>query len=129
MLRKIVQKWGIIQIRTLAKNGGIVQIGGKCSKNKINSKWGILQKCGGICTLGILDFRMGDFKCSPFVGYKFLIYQKVNFEVIPSAPAESDIITESEDERMRLRYTGRRKEQLSSRQSLSRVLVIDFPWI
>ena len=72
---------------------------------------------------------MGDFKCSPFVGYKFLIYQKVNFEVIPSAPAESDIITESEDERMRLRYTGRRKEQLSSRQSLSRVLVIDFPWI
>ena len=61
MLRKIVQKWGIIQIRTLAKNGGIVQIGGKCSETKIKSKWGILQKCGGICTWGILDFGMGDF--------------------------------------------------------------------
>ena len=44
MVRKIDQKWGIIQIRTLLKNGGIVQIGGKCSENKINSKWEILQK-------------------------------------------------------------------------------------
>ena len=65
MVRKIVQKWGIIQISKLAKNGGIVQIGRKCSKNKINSKWGILQKFGGICTWGILDFRMWDFGCSP----------------------------------------------------------------
>ena len=53
MVRKIVQKWGIIQIRTLAKNGGIVQIGGKCSENKINSKWGILQKMWG-------NLHMGD---------------------------------------------------------------------
>ena len=41
MVRKI-QKWGIIQIRILAKDGGLVLIGGKCSENKINSKWGIL---------------------------------------------------------------------------------------
>ena len=66
MVRKIVQKWGIIQIRTLAKNGGIVQISEKSSENKINPKWGILKKCGGICTWGILDFRMADFECSPF---------------------------------------------------------------
>ena len=45
--RKIVQKWGIIQIRILAKNGGKVQMEGKCSENKINLKWGILKKmCG-----------------------------------------------------------------------------------
>ena len=53
MVRKIVQKWGIIQIRTLAKNGGIIQIGGKYSENKINSKWRILQKMWG-------NFHMGD---------------------------------------------------------------------
>ena len=47
MARKIVQKWGIVQIRTLDKSGGIVQIGEKCSENKINSKWGILQKMWG----------------------------------------------------------------------------------
>ena len=40
-------------------------MGGKCSENKINSKWGIMQKVRGICTWGILDFRMGDFECSP----------------------------------------------------------------
>ena len=45
MARKIVQKWGIVQIRTLDKSGGIVQIGEKCSENKINSKWRLLQKC------------------------------------------------------------------------------------
>ena len=64
MVTKIVQKWGIIKIRTLAKNGGIVQIGGKCSENKINSKLGILQKMWGNLHMGILDFRMGDFECS-----------------------------------------------------------------
>ena len=54
MVRKIVQELGTIQIRTLAKNEGIVQIGGKFSENRLNSKW------------GILDFRMGNFECSPF---------------------------------------------------------------
>ena len=53
MVRTIVQKLGIIQIRTLANNGGIVQIGGKCSKNKIKSKLGILQKLWG-------NLHMGD---------------------------------------------------------------------
>ena len=38
MVRKIVQQWEIIKIMTLAKNWGIVQVGGKCSKYKINSK-------------------------------------------------------------------------------------------
>ena len=37
-MRKINRKWGIIQIRTLVKNGGIIQMGGKCSENKINIK-------------------------------------------------------------------------------------------
>ena len=41
MVRKINQKWGVIQIRTLAKNEGIIQMGRERSKNKINSKWGI----------------------------------------------------------------------------------------
>ena len=59
MVRKIVQKLGIIQIRTLTKTGGIVQIGGNCSENKINSKWEILQKMWG-------NLHMGDFECSPF---------------------------------------------------------------
>ena len=31
-------------MRTLAKYGGIIQIGGKCWENKINSKWEILRK-------------------------------------------------------------------------------------
>ena len=35
MVKKIVQKWGIIQIRTLAKNGGIIQIAGKYDKFKM----------------------------------------------------------------------------------------------
>ena len=48
-MRKILQKWSIIQIRPLAKNGGMVQIGGKCSENKINSKWGYCEKYGRIC--------------------------------------------------------------------------------
>ena len=56
MVRKIVQKWGIIQIKTLAKNGGIVQIGGKCSENKINSKWGILLKMLGNLHIGNSGF-------------------------------------------------------------------------
>ena len=57
MAKKIVQKWGIIQIRTLAKNGGIIQIGGKYSENKINSKWGILQKMWGNFHMGIYGLR------------------------------------------------------------------------
>ena len=44
MLRNFFQKQGIIQIRRIVRNRGIVQIGGKLSENKINSKWGILQK-------------------------------------------------------------------------------------
>ena len=56
MVRKIVQKWGIIQIRTLAKNGGIVQSGGKCSENKIISKWEILQKMWGNLHIGDSGF-------------------------------------------------------------------------
>ena len=56
MVRKIVQKWGIIQIRTLAKMGGIVKIGGKCSENKMNSKWGILQKIWGNLHIGDSGF-------------------------------------------------------------------------
>ena len=47
MVRKLVQNLEIIQLRTLAKNGGIVEIGEKCSENKINPKWGILQKMWG----------------------------------------------------------------------------------
>ena len=35
MVKKIVQKLGIIQIRTLAKNGGIIQIAGKYDKFKM----------------------------------------------------------------------------------------------
>ena len=50
---EIFRKWGIIQIRTVVKNGGIVQIGVKCSENEINSKWWILQKMWG-------NFHMGD---------------------------------------------------------------------
>ena len=53
MARKIIQKWGKIQIMTFAKNGGIIQIGGKFSENKINSKWGISQKIWG-------NFHMED---------------------------------------------------------------------
>ena len=56
MVRKIVPKWGIIQIRTLAENGDIVQIGGKCSENKINSKWGILQTIWGNLNMGDSGF-------------------------------------------------------------------------
>ena len=59
MVRKIVQKWRIIQIRKLAKNGGIVQIGGKCSENKINSKWGILQKIWGNLHMGDMNIQNG----------------------------------------------------------------------
>ena len=39
----------------------------------------------------------------------------VDFTVEPSAPTESDIMSESEDERMRLRYIGCRRD--SSRNS------------
>ena len=53
-------KWGYILNR------------GKCSENKINSKWGYCKKCGGISTWGILDFIMGDFECSPFFIAKWL---------------------------------------------------------
>ena len=53
MVKKIDRKWGIIQIRTLAKNWGLVHIGGKCSENNMNSKWGILQKIWG-------NLHMGD---------------------------------------------------------------------
>ena len=53
------KKWGIIQIRTLAKNGGIVNIGGKCSENNINSKSGILQKMWGICKWGFRLLEWG----------------------------------------------------------------------
>ena len=58
-------KMGIKQIRTLAKNEGIIQIGGKWSENKINSKWGILRKMGGSSTWEIEDFRMEDVEYSP----------------------------------------------------------------
>ena len=44
MMARTISKMGVIQIRRVAKSGGIVQIEGKCSKNKMNSKWGILQK-------------------------------------------------------------------------------------
>ena len=65
MVRKIDQKWGIIQIRTLAKNGDIIQNLGKCSENKINSKCGILRRMWRISIWGIPDFKIGDFECSP----------------------------------------------------------------
>ena len=61
MERKIVQKWVLIQIRTVAKNGDIVQIGGKCSENKINSKWGILQKMLGNLHMRDSGFWNGGF--------------------------------------------------------------------
>ena len=61
MVRKIDQKWGIIQIRTLLKNGGIVQIGGKCLENKKNSKWGILQKMWGPLTISLNDTKFLDY--------------------------------------------------------------------
>ena len=63
-MRKVVKKWRLIRLRTLAKNAGLVQITGKCSQNKINSKWGILQKNWGNLHMGILYFRMRDFECS-----------------------------------------------------------------
>ena len=63
-VRKVVKKWRLIRLRTLAKNAGLVQITGKCSQNKINSNWGILQKNWGNLHMGILYFRMRDFECS-----------------------------------------------------------------
>ena len=48
MVRIFFKKRGMTQIRILARNGGY------CTK------------CWGISTWGILDFRMGDFECSPF---------------------------------------------------------------
>ena len=61
MVRKVFHRWDIIQITTLAKNGGIVQIGGKCSKNEINSKWGILQKIWRNLHMGDSGFNNGGF--------------------------------------------------------------------
>ena len=44
MVRKLLQKSGIKQLRTLAGNVGILQIGRKCLENKIQNGGGVLQK-------------------------------------------------------------------------------------
>ena len=67
MVRKIVQKLRIKQIRTLAKNKGIVQIGENVWKIRWIQNGGFDKKCGGICTWWILDFRMGDFEYPPIL--------------------------------------------------------------
>ena len=43
------------------KKWGIVQIGGKCSENKINSKWGISQKIWGNFHMRHSGFKNGVF--------------------------------------------------------------------
>ena len=61
MVKISVQKFGIKQMRTFAKNWAIVQIGGKYSEYNINSELGILQKMLGNFHLGDSGFKKAGF--------------------------------------------------------------------